>query len=111
MIYTWYISVYSLRIEHQFHEFLLGILCKLTFLSFPHFFFRNYFENCCHVKVPGRLFPIQEYYLEDILINVNNSSSENHKNKTRVDESETVMIRKNPQNPQNSLFSALGVTK
>ena len=85
--------------------------CRLTFLSFSHFFFRNYFENCCHVKVPGRLFPIQEYYLEDILINVNNSSSENHKNKTRVDESETVMIRKNPQNPQNSLFSALGVTK
>ena len=39
MIYTWYISLYSLRIEHQFHEFLLGILCKLTFLSFPHFFF------------------------------------------------------------------------
>ena len=22
MIYTWYISVYSLRIEHQFHESL-----------------------------------------------------------------------------------------
>ena len=41
MIYAWYISLYSLRIEHQFHEFLLGILCKLTFLSFPHFFFQE----------------------------------------------------------------------
>ena len=29
--------------------------------------FSNYFNNCPIVEVPGRAFPVQEYYLEDCI--------------------------------------------
>ena len=41
--------------------------------------FRNYFQDCFHLKVPGRLFPIEEFYLEDILLKLNYSTSTSSK--------------------------------
>ena len=33
--------------------------------------FLSYFEKSCHIQVPGRMFPVDEIYLEDILLQVN----------------------------------------
>ena len=41
--------------------------------------FRNYFQDCFHLKVPGRLFPIEEFYLEDILLKLNYTTSTSSK--------------------------------
>ena len=32
--------------------------------------FLSYFEKSCHIQVPGRMFPVDEVYLEDILLQV-----------------------------------------
>ena len=64
MIYTWYISLYSLRIEHQFHEFLLGILCKLTFLSFSHFFSGITLKTVVMLKFQGDYFQFKSITLK-----------------------------------------------
>ena len=32
--------------------------------------FLSYFDNSCHIQVPGRMFPVGEFYLEDILVQV-----------------------------------------
>jgi HrpA-like RNA helicase len=36
-------------------------------------YFRKYFEGSCHISVPGRMYPVQEFYLEDILLEVNHT--------------------------------------
>ena len=54
-------------------------MCDFYFVIF--LFSRDYFEDCCHVKVPGRLFPIEEYYLEDILLDINVHSGRSKQNK------------------------------
>ena len=30
--------------------------------------FLSYFDKSCHIQVPGRMFPVDEVYLEDILL-------------------------------------------
>ena len=32
--------------------------------------FLSYFDKSCHVQVPGRMYPVDEVYLEDILLSV-----------------------------------------
>ena len=33
--------------------------------------FLSYFDKSYHIQVPGRMFPVDEFYLEDILVQVN----------------------------------------
>ena len=35
---------------------------------------RNYFSGAKHVSVPGRMFPVKEVYLEEILVGLNYNS-------------------------------------
>lgn len=38
-------------------------------------FFRSYFDGCCYFEVPGRLFPVDEHHLEDLLCLLEDNNS------------------------------------
>ena len=38
----------------------------ISFSNIPHF--RQYFGNLHHVSVPGRTYPVEEFFLEKVLV-------------------------------------------
>ena len=42
-------------------------------------FRRNYFSGAKHISVPGRMFPVKEIYLEEILVDVQYSTPQMEK--------------------------------
>uniref|UniRef100_A0AAG5DX28 RNA helicase n=1 Tax=Anopheles atroparvus TaxID=41427 RepID=A0AAG5DX28_ANOAO len=81
----------------QYSDFLL-IALKDNLSSHPHVkvilmsatiesnTFSNYFNSCPVIEIPGRLFPIQSFYLEDVLFNIDtyNSSVKDVKRKILI---------------------------
>ena len=38
--------------------------------TIKQYFCRNYFSGAKHISVPGRMFPVKEVYLEELLVDV-----------------------------------------
>ena len=90
----------------RFSDFLLIVLrdALLTYTSLKLVImsatmdvdkFMKYFINAHHISVPGRLFPVQEYYLEDILVQTGYSTPAMEKEKKRLLNYNKILLKQN----------------
>ena len=102
----------------RFSDFLLIVLrdALLTYTSLKLVImsatmdvdkFMKYFVNAHHISVPGRLYPVQEYYLEDILVQTGYSTPAMEKEKKRLLNSNKILPKQNKDVHQFSIHEEL----